>query len=495
MNYLQIIIISFFVFILCFMNCNCLEETIDTKDLNELTQCFYQEKNIYGENEEITYEIINNNNLDKTLFIQFKSIDSLNIYQSNQDISNIIFSQNKEENNYGNYYFILKNSIKKYYIKINLSQNELDNYKICFNLFEGKGNSFKAITNKSQKVASYDVINSGKYPFYINDDLNSFTALRINKKYEKYFSFNSYYIKAYIFDSDEVISFHINELYNKGEYQYIIWNLDINNNQKIKEIIIEVNLNLIENEENFIKFEMELIKGKEIHYGYTLNLKKFEQNEFPVEIYYINLRKYLFKQDLDILFLSNNIKNEIFISNSDNIKNENIIEINKKFMIINQKLFEKNEYKNINPYLLLIIIDESFIIDYDEEIFYNFNFVGSSHDRYNYKENIKKEELFQNNKILIKSNFCKSTFYINYFNDIDNEKIIEYESILGKTNLCYSNKNDLSNNLDDYILKIDSFPITNIKNAIMTGDYGIMKMNCLSGSEKIKIILLNLVKI
>lgn len=400
MNFLQIIISLFFI-ILCFINCNCSEQTIEAKDLNELTQCFYQDKKIYGESEEITYEILNNNNLDKTLFIQFKSVDSINIFRSNQEISNIIFSQNKEENNYGNYYFTLKKTIEKYYIKINLNQNELDNYRICFNLFEGKGNSFKKVSNKSQRVATFDVINSGKFPFYIKDDLDTFTSLRINKNYENYFSFNSFYIKANISNSNESISFHINELYNNGDYQYLIWNLDINNKQKIKDIIIEVNINLKENGENYIQFEMELIKAKEIHYEYTLNLQKTKENEIPVEIYYINLRKYLFKQDLDILFLTNNIKNKIFISNSENINNENIIEINKKFMIINQNLFEKIKFKNINPYLLLLIIDESYIIDNDEEIFYNFHFVGNSHDKYIYKEDINKDELFKNKKILM----------------------------------------------------------------------------------------------
>ena len=56
------------------MNYNCLEEAKDIKDLNEIAKCFYLEKFIIGENEEITYEIVNNNYLDKSLFIQFKSL-------------------------------------------------------------------------------------------------------------------------------------------------------------------------------------------------------------------------------------------------------------------------------------------------------------------------------------------------------------------------------------------------------------------------------------
>ena len=483
MNSYQILnnIIIFTIFFNLIIISNCFEDIINTNDLNELSQCFYQEKISYEEKEEITYEILNNN-FDRTLFIQFKSVDSIIIYESLQNPSNVIFTRTKDENNFGNYYFILKKNIEKYYIKIEISQEEINDYVICFNLFEEKGNTFKKDDNKSQKISSIDVINSGKFPFYINENLSSFTALRFHKNFEKFFSLPSFNIKVIILNTDEEISFYINELYERDEYYYLIWNLDIKNNMKIKEIFIEANLNII-NEEKDKKFELELVDDEEIHFEYKLIINKSNINEIPVKIYYINLKKYLFQQDLDILFLTNNLDNEIFISNSDNFNNNNIIALDKKFIILNKNSLEK--YQNINPYLLLIIIDESFILNKEKEIFFNILFAGSSHDLYMYKEDIKKDEFFTNNKLLIKSDVCRTKYYINYFSDTEKEIFIEYESILGNINIYQSNRNDLSNNINDYFLKLNSFPITDIDNSIINGDYGIIKLNCPKGQEKI----------
>lgn len=481
----KLFLLYFFIAAALVINSNCLEEIINTKDLNEITQCFYQEKSIYAEKQEIIYEIINNN-YDKTIFIQFKSIESIIIYQSNLEEKSIIYTKTKDENNFGNYYFSLKNNIEKYYIKIELRQTDLNNYKICFNLFEGKGNSFLTYSDRHQKVSTYIVINSGSFPFYIKEELTSFHALRFNNKYEKYFSFSSFYIKAFLENSDDEISLHINEVFNKGGYKYLIFNLGIEKGKKIKDIVIEVNLNIIEYEENNNKFEIELINKKEIHYEYMLKLKKSENNIMPIEIYYINLKKYVFQQDLDILFYTNNLSNEIFLSNSDNINNENIIDIDKKFVIINKFLLEKEKYKKINPDLLVIIIDENFGFDNDKEIFYHFVLSGSSHHLYKYKEDISKDELFNNDKkILIKSDNCRSSYYINYFKDIDQKKILDYEPIIGNTNLYYSNEDDISDNIDDYLHKLDLFPINNITNSILKEDYGIIKLNCLKETKKI----------
>ena len=148
LNNIIIFTISFNLIIIS----NCFEDIINTNDLNELSQCFYQEKISYEEKEEITYEILNNN-FDRTLFIQFKSVDSIIIYESLQNPSNVIFTRTKDENNFGNYYFILKKNIEKYYIKIEISQEEINDYVMCFNLFEEKGNTFKKDDNKSQKIS------------------------------------------------------------------------------------------------------------------------------------------------------------------------------------------------------------------------------------------------------------------------------------------------------------------------------------------------------
>ena len=478
----------YIIIIYLIINTYCIEEIINTKDLNEITQCFYQEKSTYAEKEEIVYEIINNN-YNKTLFIQFRAIELLSIYQLNQDSSSIIYTKTKEENDFGNYYFTFKNNIEKYYIKVELSQSDLVKFKICFNLFDGKGNTFKENSNKNKntKISSYNnIINSGKYPFYIKDDINSFNSFRYHQKYEQFFEFSSFRIKAYIDNTEEVISLHENELFNKGEYNYLLFNLGVENNKKIKDIIIEVNLNIKEDDEENNEFEIELVNNKEINYEYKLNVKKNEYNIIPIEVYYINLKKYIFQQDLDVLYLTNNKNNDIFLSYSDNINDDNIIYLNKRFMVINRDLLENQKYKKINPELLIIIIDESFKLDDNEEIFYSFMVDGSSHDKYIYKEDITKNELFNNNKkIIIMSDNCHTSFYINYFTDINEKKILEYESVIGNTNLYYTNLNDISNDLTDYLNKIDLYPIDIINNSILKDDYGIIKMNCLKDTKKV----------
>ena len=169
------------IFVLLPYNCNCHNEIIDINSLNEITQCFQVEKSTFGEKEDISYELMNEG-LHKTIFIQFKSVESIIIYKSNQDPSSIIFSRKKEEGNFGNYYLTIEKDIHKYYIDIKLSQSDLTNFKLCFNAFENKGNPFKTIENKNIKISSYEVINSGKFLFYINDykNKNTFATLRMN---------------------------------------------------------------------------------------------------------------------------------------------------------------------------------------------------------------------------------------------------------------------------------------------------------------------------
>ena len=483
MNSFKYKLFYFSIILLLIKYINCLEEIINIKDLDETLQCFYQEKTSYGEKEEIIYELINYN-FDKTLFLQFSSVDSIYIYESVPNQSYLLYSKTKEEDNFGSYYFFLKKNIEKYFIKIELSQTELSEFKICFNLFEGKGNPFKKYSDKPQKVASFDIINSGNFPFYINEDLGKFYALRYHNKYENFVTVSSFRIKGYILDSEDIIYLNIIETYNKGDYKYIIWILNDKDIKQLKELLIEVNINKIDNEKKNIKFDMEIIDGKEIHYEYNLVLKNNEN--INDQIYYIDLQKTLFLQDLDILLLTNNEKNEIIISNPDNINNNNIIKIDKNFMIINQNLFDKEKYQNIIPSLLIIIIDENFIFDKNEEIFFNFYFAGNSHEKYKYKEDITKDEFFNNNnKIIIKSKLCRTNYFINYFINSEKEKIIEYESILGNTNLFYTNRNDLSNNIENYFSKINSFPVENIKNSILVGDYAIFKINCLKETKNV----------
>ena len=258
------------LFIYLLVCTNCQTETINLNDLDDSTQCYNIEKMNFGESEEIIYEIINNK-LEKTLFIQYKAVISIFIYKSNIQESNIIFSRTKEENDFENFYFNVEKEVEKYIIKIEFLHSDMNEFKFSLNLFNIREDSFKIIPGKSQKVASYEIINSGKFPLFINDNLSPFTALRINKKFEKYFKVSSLIVNAKIDNSEEKeINLDINEFFNNEEYQYIFWNLEINKGAKIKEILVELNINMINYEEGNNKFEIELIKNQEIHYEYKL---------------------------------------------------------------------------------------------------------------------------------------------------------------------------------------------------------------------------------
>ena len=275
----------------------------------------------------------------------------------------------------------------------------------------------------------------------------------------------------------------INEFFNNEEYQYIFWNLDINRGVKIKKILIEVNVNIIKYEEGNNKLEIELIKNQEIHYEYKINIDECE--DFP-KIFYIDLKKYIFDKDLDILCFANIFNDALYISDSYNINKENIVNIDKMFFIINKNYFESETYKNLNmnPFLLFFIIDEKFI-HRGSNLIYSFEFAGGSHDIYQYHDEITKEELFKNNKLVINKKRCYSFYLINYFSDLDEEYILDYEPVLGNVNIYYSNLLNLANEIPDYLDKIDSYPIHYMNNSIISGDYGIFKINCQQGSEQV----------
>ena len=471
------------LFIFLLMGTNSQTQTINLNDLDDSTQCFNVEKMNFGESDEIIYEIINNR-LEKTLFIQYKAVLSIFIYKSNIHESNIIFSRTKEENDFENFYFKIEKDVEKYIIKIEFLHSDINEFNFCLNLFDIKVNSFKIIPGKTQKVATYEIINSGKFPLFINDNLTPFTALRINKKYEKYFKIPILNVNAKIYNSEEKeINLEINEFFCGEEYQYIFWNLEINKGAKIKEILVELNIDIIKYEEGNNKLEIELIKNQEIHYEYKINTDKCE--DCP-KIFYINLKKYIFDNDLDILCFSNIYNDAIFISDSYNINKENSVNIDKLFFVINKNYFGTEIYKNMNmnPSLLFFIIDEKFIYS-SLNLIYSFIFAGSSHYKYQYHDEITKQELFKNNKLIINSQKCYSYYLINYFSDLEEEYIMEMEPILGNIGIYYSNTLTLASEIPDYLDKIDLYPIQPMNNSIITGDYGIFKINCEQGNERV----------
>ena len=471
------------IFTYLIVSANSQTQTINLNNLDESIQCFHLEKMTFGEKEEIIYELINNN-LYKILFIQFQAVQSAFIYKSDIIDSNLIISGKKEDNNLDNFYFKIEKSIEKYFIKVEFSHSDVNKFKMCFNLFDAKENSFKSIPGKSQKIATYDIINSGKFPLFLNDNLTSFNALRINKKYEEYFKISSILVNAKIDNFEEKeINLDINEFFNNEEYQYIIWKFDFNKGVKIKEILIEVNLNLIKYEEGKNKIEIELIKNQEIHYEYKIYASKIE---YIPKIYFIDLKKNIFEKDLDILCFSNIFNDLIYISDSYNIHKENIDNIDKKFFVLNKNYFkmERYEYLNINPSLLFIIIEENSIFR-TMNLIYSFIFAGSSHDIYHYHEDITKKELFKNGKYVINKEKCSSFYLINYFSDFDVEYLMEYEPIMGNATIYYTNQLNNAEELPDYLDKINSYPLQYNNISIITESYAFFKISCGQGANSI----------
>ena len=467
-------------------------ETINLKDIDDSIQCYHLEKMTFGESEEITYELINNK-LDKILFIQFRSITSILIYKTNTDNSNIIFSKTKEElkyTNFENYYFNVEKDVDKYIIKVEFLHDDISEYKMCFNLFEQKGNSFKTISGKTQKIATYEIINSGKFPLFINNNLKTFTSLRINKKFEKYFTVSGFHIKAKLFDSEEDIDLEIHEYFNGIEYVYIFWNLNLNKGKKIKEIFIEMSVNINKFEEENNKLEIEMINNQEIHYECSIKSKKCE--DCP-KIFYIDLKKYIFEQDMDILCFSS-ISNDIaYISDSYNINKENSFNLEKNFYVFNKNYFKKEKYKNLNPNLLFFIIDEKSVYT-SLDLIYSFVFAGSSHQKYIFNEDTKKSEIFKNNKMIINSKTSLNFYLINYFSDFFEEYIMELESIIGKTDIYYTNTLSLSRIIPDYLDRVDKHPINILENSLIQGDYGLFRISCEPSSQRRVLSYLNIFK-
>ena len=458
--------------------------SININDLNEDISCFTYERESIDDKFDITYELTNSK-LNRTLFIQYKSIESIKIYKANQDESSIIHKNTKEGNEFGYYHFMIELNIDKYLINIKGDKNVKDKYKMCLNLFQQGGNIFKKSTEKpSIKISSYDIITSGRFPFSLNDTL-SFHALRYNLKYEQYFSINSFICKAYPLNSDNILTLNINELYKKGNYKYLIFNFEHEKNYTIREIIIDAEIEL-KNEDSSNKFEIELVDSEGIYYAKRIEIEN-DKSKIQNKVYFVNLQQQIFANDLDILLLTNNIVNELILSTSDGVNNNNIKTLKNKFMLINKNLLDKPKYKiDIKPVgLLLYIIDEEFVYDGGEKTFYDFKFLGNAHLKYNYNEDITKEEFFSNsNKIVINSDNCDYSFSINYFTDKDKDKIIDFETIIGNTSLYQTSNINLANSIEDYLSNINLYSINDIKNSILTGNFSFIKFFC-NKNEKV----------
>ena len=467
-------------------------ETINLKDIDESIQCYHIEKMTFGESEEKIYEIINNK-LDKIAFIQFKATASITIYKSDMQESNIIFPRTKEDykdNNFENYFFNIEKDVNKYIIKIDFLNSESHDNKICFNFFEANVSSFKKISGKVQKIATYEIINSGKFPLFINDNLTSLTALRIKKKYEKYFTISNLHIRAKLLNSDEKINLNIHESFDNEEYKYYIWNLNLKRGQKLKEMVIELHVNIIRYEEENSKLEIEMINNQEIHYEYILKTPDCE--DWP-KIFYVDLKKYVFEQDMDILSYSSIYNDALYVSDSFNINKENSKNLEKILYVFNKQYLESETFKNMNPNLLFFIIDETFIYN-SLNLIFSFIFAGSSHQIYHFNDEIPLQNLFPNNTLTIKSEKCSSFYLINYFSDLDHDYILEYEPIMGNANIYFSNSANTAKTISDFFTKLDSYSIHFLNSSIIEGEFGIFKISCEQNNQNNFLSYINLFK-
>ena len=119
-------------------------------------KCFSEEKAQTTKKANI-YQIINNST-SNTIFIQYKSLESLVVSDSIKSSSSVIYKDSSIE---GSYYLKVSPSTINYYITATKKDKD---FQICFISFPKEGNEFKLSdknnTNPNIKTATYNIISN-----------------------------------------------------------------------------------------------------------------------------------------------------------------------------------------------------------------------------------------------------------------------------------------------------------------------------------------------
>ena len=504
-------------------------------------KCFKLKKNTNPPESILIYEILNNPPTNSTIFIQFDKIKFVQIFASELG-GEIIDEISKDEGNIGWTYLTMNDTTKKYYIKVEVENYH--KYKLCLDFFPDKGKKFNENPfNPQIKTAKYSLLNIQEFKgidltFFINiakeEENKKFYALRLSKDTYELFDEIRVYIEinsvkkidttnnanninniniinctnltqiknimdfinitnillntTNILNNKNTTELYYNSFLKEKNYYYIPFFIEKDYSDKFKDVTII--LNLIKNNtllpksnKKMFNFILELVETREINGKFDIIVNR--ETESPL-IYYINLNRQVKKYGRDILMLTNSTESKFLkmrFSNYYNMTEENSFLINKNIFAINNNTIFSGEYGNgtfIN--LLFFIVDNKNI--QNKSYFVNFLFFSGITNTINYNDTQPTEKLFDNNKIIINENICRSKLYLNYFrkneslNEKNREKILDYVSVNGEIKV-FNIENDYEfSNASKYLNYLLNSPIDNTKNSILSNKYDTFIYTC-----------------
>ena len=487
MNYFSITIaLGLLLFNLNFADPNI--TSIIVEDILAQQECYKNSDS--KENKEI-YELINNNTMVNTIFIQYKNVNKFKIYELINDNVSILY---EDYANSGYYYLNMDSTKNKYYISIRKNER---NHTICFYSFPDKSNIFIPNNNNTNiKFASYELISSSKLSYYIDNNNFSqnkiFYCLRFDEIYLDRIKKPKIELDIYFSDSSrEKENIEINEWFFQNNYYYAPFFIPKNYTEKFSEIFIYLNIEFRteNNNDSLFNFDLELIDSEEINCEFNLNITANNNiSTISPKIYYINIQKNIWEYERDILFLKNDVNNTIiypFLSSNYNISYENSVLIDKNFIDISKSLLNSDKYNSSKFDLFLIILDEACeTITENDKISISFKFFGGYNNLIHYQEDMTPTKLFNNekNKIIIRMEHCRNQYFINYFNSLSSsdDRIIDFESSIGEMYLHNSKKVE-GLSIDDYLNQMNNLCLhKNVENRILSGKYNTFSTSCSS---------------
>ena len=207
------------------------EKVLNANSFSKKNVCYY-EKSISNEEQDYYYKL-ENPNLNKTIFIQYLSVNSFSLHHSNLDI--IKYSGNP----HGTFTFQLDQNITEYYLKINVNPNI--KYAFCITAFPEKANKIEYKKEENRTYAFYEIITSGKYSFYLQNVTSNLYGFRILNDHLK--NYKKPRIKFIGLYSDEMnYTLDISEYFIVKNYTYFPLEWTLEKNEIINESYLDIHL-------------------------------------------------------------------------------------------------------------------------------------------------------------------------------------------------------------------------------------------------------------